>query len=114
MMNASNTSVPRFIMQEEFNSPVDILKKILESQTQGTVIGIVSPLLGRTMVLTGIETLILEDSPLVVLRPYDIYGYILPETKIYLDDITSVRPFTSQFKNPFESKLGENQNTMLA
>jgi hypothetical protein len=100
--------------EEDFNGPTDILKIILESQTHGTVIGIVSPLLGRTIVLTGIESLILEDSPLVVLKPYDIYGYILPETKIYLEDITSVRPFTSHFKNPFESKLGENQNTMLA
>lgn len=102
-----------FMEQEDFNDPSDVLKKLFESKLQGTIIGLLSPIFGRRMVLTGVEDLILDDDPIVVLKPYDMHGYILPETKIHLKEIHSVREFISKFKNPFEKRLTSNGNLLL-
>ena|SRR5689334_1808404 len=112
-MNLRSMSYDRLLEQDVFSDPSEILKKLLESQFQKTVIGIISPVFGRVMVLTSVETLLLEESTTVVLKPYDIYGSILPANKLLLEDITSVRPFSSLFRNPLESKISDDQPPSL-
>lgn len=92
---------------EVFTSPKDILQQLLESKQKGTMIGIIAPVLGTLMVLTGVQDLIFYDSPVVVLKPYDAHGSMLSETKIPLDTIESVQPFASQFENPFIARLSD-------
>lgn len=100
-------------MEEYICDASEILKRLLESKVKGTIIGVTASTLGTTMVLAGIDDVLLGKIPMVVLKPYDTYGYILPETKIHLEDISSVRPFASKFQNPFEKKLN-SQNRMQA
>jgi hypothetical protein len=107
-------SFSRFMEQEEFTTTGDIIKHLLSSKENGTVIGISSTVLGRTMVLTGIRDLIFGDELLIVLMPFDTSGYMLPATKISVKDIRSVKPFKSKFENPFVAKLRDDQNSMLA
>lgn len=90
---------------EEITNPKEILEHILDSKNNGTVIGISSPILGRGMVLTSIEDIILGGSPLIVLKPYDTSGNILPERKIHLENIPAVRAFSTRFENPFISRF---------
>jgi hypothetical protein len=96
---------------EEITNPKEILEQILDSKSKGTVIGISSPILGRGMVLTSVEDLILGGSPLIVLKPYDTSGNMLPETKIYLENINAVRAFSTRFENPFVSKFEDDQKS---
>jgi hypothetical protein len=105
-----NISFDRLPEQEEFTDPKDILKFLLESKQHGTVIGISAPVFGRIMVMTCVQDLILEHAPVVILSPYDMTGHMLPITKIQLDSIRSVRPFTSKFQNPYASKLSDAQS----
>lgn len=99
---------------EVFSSPKDILGLILESKQKGTVIGIKTPVFGRFVVLVGVEDLIFHEVPMVVLKPYDARGQMLSETKIPLSDIEFVQPFTSRFKNPFITRLGDSQQSLVA
>jgi hypothetical protein len=107
-------SYSRFMEQEDVTNPGHILNHLLNSKEKGTVIGIVSPVLGRLMALTGVEDLILDERPMVILKPYDMNGRILPTAKILLENIYSVRPFTSKFENPFVAKFEEGNNGMSA
>ena len=94
--------------EENVSNRSDILRKLVDSKFQGTVVGLVTRVLGIAMVLTGIEDIILDESPAIILKPYDVYGYILPERRILLDDIYSVKSFASKFKNPFETRLADS------
>jgi hypothetical protein len=108
-----STPFNRGLDQEVCTNPEDILKMLLESQSKQTVIGIISPVFGRVMVMTCVDTLVLEEeSPVVVFKPFDIYGCMLPTNKVELEYITSVCAFSSEFKNPLETKLGDDQKTM--
>jgi len=67
-----------------------------------------SPALGDAeMYLTAVEDFVITegDDPLVVLKPYDMSGYLLPVNKIPLNSIEAVCPFKSKFENPFLPKL---------
>ncbi|RAV99540.1 hypothetical protein [Pseudochryseolinea flava] len=110
---SSSVAVSRYLDQENFTSEKEIFEALIDSKSQGTVIGITSSLLGRTMYLTGVVDLVLGDHSIVVLHAYDTNGYILPETKIPLDSIKAVRSFASKFENPYVSKLNEEQNPLL-
>ena len=101
-------------LEEDLIDPIEILKKLIDSKVNGNLIGITSPLLSRIMVVTGVEDIVLDDSPIVVLKPYDKSGCMLLETKIPLSEIYSVRPFTSKFENPFLQKLGDEKAVMFA
>jgi hypothetical protein len=107
------SSIGRYLDQENFTTAKDILSALIDSKSNGTVIGITSALLGRSMFLTGIVDIILGDCSIVILQAYDTNGYILPETKIPVDTITAVRSFTSKFENPFVTKLHDEHNRLL-
>ena len=108
----NSVSVGSYWDQDNFTSEKEVLQALIESKASGTVIGIISSILGRTMYLTGVADLILGDRPVVILQAYDTNGYILPERKIPLDCIKAVRAFASKFVNPYVSKLNEEQNPM--
>jgi len=101
-------------MDEEISNPTDIVSHLITSKENGTIIGINSYLLGTTMVRTGIEALIFDNEFVVVLKPYDIHGYMLPVTRLFLSEIQSVRSFTSKFENPFVARMNEDRNSLLA
>jgi hypothetical protein len=102
----------RFMDPEVYTNPKDILQQLLESKQKGTTIGIMTPILGRLIVMAGVQDLIFYDSPIVLLKPYDARGAMLAETKIPLDAIESVQPFTSRFENPFITRLSDGQGPM--
>jgi hypothetical protein len=112
-MDPSSVSGNPILDLDEFSDPKDILRLLLDSKQRGTTIGIRTPVLGRTMVMTGVQDLIFHEAPLVVLRPYDMSGHMLPQTTISLEDIQSVRPFVSRFENPFITKLSDGQESLL-
>ena len=107
------STVARYLDLENSTSEREILEALINSKANGTVIGISSSLLGRSMYLTGVIDLIVGDNAMVILQAYDTNGYILPETKIPLESIKAVRPFASKFENPFVNKLNEAQNPLL-
>jgi hypothetical protein len=86
-------------------TPSEMLQALHSSKTNHTTIGINSPLLGSGTFLTCVTDIIVLDdlaaSPAIVLVSYDITGYFLPTNILKLDDIRSVCPFISKFKNPF-------------
>jgi hypothetical protein len=80
----------------------EILKVLSESKEEGKSVGILSPRLGPSILVTAVEEILQErDRTTIVFKQYDHTGYILPRYKIDIQDILSVYPFKSQFKNPF-------------
>jgi hypothetical protein len=104
----------RKFMDEDIFNPTDIVSHLVTSKENGTIIGINSYLLGTTMVRTGVEALIFDDELLILLKPYDVHGYMLPVTRLALHDIQSVRSFTSKFENPFVVRMNDDRNSLLA
>jgi len=92
---------------ELIRDPKKIVEQLLESKSNGTVIGILSPLLGRIVVLTGVEDLSLEEEPVVVLKPFNTSGNIIADVKIPLSQIELVQAFRTIFGNPLISKCGD-------
>ena len=90
-----------------FISEQDQIIEILhQSKDQGTVVGLSAPILGNGVFLTGIENVIKnENDYLIVLKGYDVTGYILERNKIKLSDIRCVCPFKSPFNNPYLKEL---------
>jgi hypothetical protein len=92
---------------EDFiKSKVDILQNLIQSKENGTTVGINAPSLSAGMVITGVDDVVLAESEIViVLKQYDMSGYMLPHHRIYIDEIESLYPFASTFKNPFLENL---------
>lgn len=101
--------------RELITHPDDITGEILKSKQEGNIVGIISPVLGSGMYLTAIDDLILtEGSSRVVLKRFDISGYLFPIHEIPLNSIKAVCPFTSKFKNPYLPKTDRGFRDMLA
>jgi hypothetical protein len=97
-------STPEMLTDQE-----DILRTLVESQRCRIIVGVVSPVFGRVTVMTCVESIILDDSPLIIFMPFDIHGCILPQNRINLEHIKSVQPFSSEYRNPFETRLVDGQ-----
>lgn len=69
------------------------------------MIGICAPeVLGKDVCVTAVEDIILDlsdDEHIVVLKQYDANGYMLNTNVVSLNQITSIYPFKSTFKNPY-------------
>jgi hypothetical protein len=99
------------------NTPFDftkdltgIFKALINSKEQGTAIGIVSPVLGKGMFVTGVEDILIGDgheNSHVILKGYDFTGHILETNTIRLTDIEAVCMFSSKFGNPFLKTLSK-------
>jgi hypothetical protein len=52
--------------------------------------------------------LITDSDPVVILKSYDVTGYLLARNNLKLSEIESVIPFTSTFPNPFLKEYQRN------
>ena len=86
-------------------APNAIIKELIRSKLNGTVIGITSPALGAGMFLTAVEDILIEgEKSVVVLKHFDINGYFFSTHQLTLDQVAAVCPFRSKFENPFLSR----------
>lgn len=108
--NRNNISTYTDGQQFDFiNSQEGILHALTDSKINSSVIGIYSPSLGETMVVTGVENIVLTDSDtVIVLKKYDMSGQIFERHVLLLSEIISVCPFTSPIKNPFLENIEKN------
>ena len=88
-------------------APGAVLAALVASKENGTAIGINAPVLGSGIFITSVEKIlnnndIFDQSEIViVLKAYDITGHFFERNMIKLNDIKSVWPLKSPFKNPF-------------
>jgi len=99
-----NTVMQR-LNTELVSDPGEMLNVLTESKAHGTAVGINAPALAREIVITAVEDILIDESITVVLKNYDITGYMLETNKLKLGDILSVCPFKSSFENPFMKTL---------
>ena len=102
-------------MQEQDSNFITNKQQILEtlsaSKEQGRSIGILSNKLGDGMIITGIEDIRFEDDSIfVVLKPFDHTGYILPFSKLAINEIISVCPLNSEFKHPYLDNIEKSRS----
>lgn len=91
---------------EFITEPSDILSYLRNSKTNGTVVGISAPILGNGIFLTAVDDIKEHDGDSsIILKGYDITGYILERNRIRLSDIRAICPFQSTFKNPYLKEL---------
>jgi hypothetical protein len=90
--------------------PGEMLNILAESKANGTAVGISSPLLGTEIYVTAVENIIMDEDVTVVLKNYDITGYMLETNKLKLADIRSVCPFKSPFQNPYMRTLKHSKS----
>lgn len=90
---------------ELVSDPGEILAVLAESKDRGTSVGIKAPGLGPEICVTAVEEILMGDEITIVLKNYDITGYMLGTNKLRLAEITSVCPFKSPFKNPYMRTL---------
>jgi len=100
------------IEMEFISEPDDILHILEESRVNGNVVGISASILGSGVFLTAVDNIVKSDSDyLIVLKGYDVTGYILERNKIFLSDIRAVCPFHSKFKNPYLREFADRQTS---
>jgi hypothetical protein len=82
-----------------------ILKELTLSRDTGNLIGVYSRALGEGMFLTGVDNI--EENhgtEVIVFETYDMSGQILNRTRVSVDEIKMVCPFTSAYVNPILKK----------
>jgi hypothetical protein len=89
----------------------DILRAIVDSKMNNTVIGIHAKILGKATYLTGIREILLQEKeePLILLADCDITGYFLGRKTLRLSEIMNVIPFISPFQDPNLKKYGQKE-----
>ncbi|MGC1240745.1 MAG: hypothetical protein WA874_04110 [Chryseosolibacter sp.] len=94
-------TVMRKLSRELVSDPGEMLNALAESKEKGTAVGICAPVLGKEIVVTAVEDILIGEVITIVLKNYDITGYMLETNKVKLADIKSVCPFKSLFRNPY-------------
>ena len=89
------------INMELVSDPGEMLTILTESKQSGTAVGISAPALGKEIYVTAVEDIVIGKDITIVLKNYDITGYILERNKLKIGDIKSVYPFKSAFENPY-------------
>jgi hypothetical protein len=89
-------------MELEFiKSRKAILKEINACKISGSALGITCSILGDGMFLTGIEDVYNNGVDyVIILKPYDMSGYCLNRNHLSLNEIRSVCPFKTLYRNP--------------
>ena len=95
---------------ELVSDPGEIMNILAESKANGTAVGIFSPLMGTEIYVTAVQDIIIDEDVTIVLKSYDITGYMLETNKLKLADIKSVCPFKSHFKNPYMRTLAQTKS----
>jgi hypothetical protein len=113
-LDASSTPKGAALGEDVFDSTTEtqeILRILLESKESGKSIGICSPLTGDGFVITAVEDIILEEGETtIIIKPYDVTGFMLPVYKIRLTDINAACPLKSQFGNPLLKNLQKDKS----
>jgi len=94
-------NVMQRLSMELVTDPGQMLNVLSESKANGTAVGIFSPVLGQEIFITAVEDILIDQDITVVLKNYDITGYMLETNKLKLGEIKSVCPFKSLFENPY-------------
>jgi hypothetical protein len=88
-----------------------ILEILMRSKQEGRSVGIFSNRLGPATLITCVDDIAFDDlRTTVILKPFDHTGYILPCHRLDLEDITSVCPLNSEFRNPFLDNITRDRN----
>lgn len=90
---------------ESVSDPGEMLNILTESKLNGTAVGIYAPVLGNEIYVTAVEDVLIDDEITIILKSFDVTGYILEKNKLRLDEISSVCAFKSPFQNPFMKPL---------
>jgi hypothetical protein len=92
------------------STKAEMLGMLVSSKQHGSAVGIVAPAFGHDILITAVEDIILEDGKtIIILKQYDRSGYMLPSSRISLEDITSICPFSSEFRNPYLDNLEKDR-----
>jgi hypothetical protein len=94
-------SVMRRLTMDLVSDTGEMLNILAESKENETAVGINAPVLGDQMCVTAVEDILIDQEITIVLKSYDITGYMLEVNKIKLSEIKSVCPFKSHFQNPY-------------
>lgn len=103
-------SVMANVSMELVSDPGDMLNILSESKAHGTTVGIKAPKLGSGIYVTAVDDIIIDTEITIVLKSYDITGYMLERHKLKLSDIRSVFPFKSPFQNPYMRNIGQSKS----
>ena len=107
-----NTVMEKLSM-ELVTDPGEMLNILTESKTSGTAVGISAPeALGSEIYVTAVEDIVISEDITIVLKNYDITGYMLETNKLKLSQIRSVCPFKSAFKNPYMRTTLKHSNSL--
>jgi hypothetical protein len=78
-----------------------ILRELLFSKQNGSVIGVYSSDLGEGMFLTTVDDIFrVENDEIIVFRAIDIHGSRLHRTHFSLNEIDTVCPFNAKYADP--------------
>lgn len=84
--------------------PDKILNILTDSKDNRTAVALAATPLGSDYYITCVEEVMLGENGgevTVVIKPFDITGYIFSTTRLQLSDIKAVSPFKSKFENPY-------------
>jgi hypothetical protein len=88
----------------------EMLKVLIASKEENKSIGISSPRIGEGFFITAVEDIILvEGETIILFKPFDVTGFILPTNKLRLVDINAVCPLSSEFQNPVLKNFDKNK-----
>ena len=87
------------------SEPGEMLNVLSESKASGKAVGVKAPVLGSEIYVTAVEDIRFGEDITIVLKSYDITGYMLETNKLKLGEIESVCPFKSAFENPYMRTL---------
>jgi hypothetical protein len=89
----------------------EMLGVLMNSKQQNSSVAILAPSIASDMFITAVDDILLEDGKtIIIFKQYDMTGYILPSTKVALDDLESVCPFSSEFRNPYLENYEKNRS----
>jgi hypothetical protein len=103
-------TVMKKLSMELVSDPGEMLNILSESKERGTAVGIKAPTLGSGIYVTAVEDILLDEDITIVLKNYDITGYMLETNKLKLGEIKSVFPFKSAFENPYMRNLRHSKS----
>src|SRR5687768_5358682 len=104
-------TVMQTLSTELVSDPGEMLTILAESKASGTAVGISAPLLGSSEIyVTAVEDILIDEDITVILKGYDITGYMLETNKLKLGEIKSVCPFKSAFENPYMRTLRHSKS----
>lgn len=79
----------------------EILRILISSKEESKSIAVSSPRIGEGFFITAVDDIILEEGETMILfKPFDATGFILPTNKLHLAEIAAVCPLKSEFENP--------------